>query len=785
MVRRRRFARWLLASCSLITAAPAAGSASGVPTGGAPAPQPPSFCASEDAPPFAGHIGEFAADSTPSWPSRPRPAPGAPNVLIWLVDDLGFGQLASFGGFIETPNLDRVIARGFKYSNFHATPVCSASRAALLTGRNSHSVHMGAHALQTMGFPGYDGRVPRSAATTAKLLQKAGYGTIALGKWDHVPVGDISPAGPFDQWPLGQGFDRFYGYLAAETDQFAPTLWQDNSIIAEPRSGQEYTLTHDLADRAVDYVTGLKSADPAKPFYMYWAPGAIHYPHQVPETWRQKYRGKFDMGWDKAQELILARQRSLGVTPASARPAERPPGIPAWSSLSLEERKLFARQMEIVAAYMSQADFEFGRILDALERTGQLDNTLIIVTSDNGASGEGGRFGATREMAAPQGLPATLQENFAHYDSWGGPQSPGHYAAGWAVAGNTPFRDFKQSALEGGVHVPAVISWPARIKAHGEVRSDYHHLIDIGPTVLEAAGVKSPACVDGVRQQALDGYSMLKELEGGPANPRRVQYYEYTGNRSIYADGWKAVVQHKPEPYDYRKPQPFGKDRWTLFDVRRDPGESNDLAAREPEKLKALQALFDEQARKYNVYPLDDDSSRAFARNKRSGDRFEFFGPGAYGFSEQMGPTLLGGDYQVDAMVRSSASANGVIFANGGQEAGYSLYVKDGRVQYYFNQMGRTIFRLSAALPLADGRNRISYRFHRLSPTRARGELLINGAPAAAGEFDFHPMAMFSGGPDGFGVGRDLGHPATDDYPAPFAFDGQIDAVVFTLAPKS
>ena len=779
----------LLAGCSSVAAILAA--PLGPPVFAQPASRgvaAPSTCPADAAPPFQGVAATQLAESTPAWPAPVRPAADAPNVLVWLIDDLGFGQLSAFGGLVETPNLDRLAAHGLIYNNFHATPICSSSRAALLTGRNSHTVHMGAHEMTSRGFPAYDGRIPASAAMTARLLQQAGYTTVALGKWDTVPPQESSPSGPFDRWPVGSGFDHFYGFLSSETDEYRPTLWSDNTLIQNPQYPSGYFFTDDIANKAIDYITGLRSATPDKPFYIYWATGAAHYPHEAPEAWRLKYRGKFDMGWDRAREDILARQIARGLVPPGTRLSPRPAGVPAWSSLSPDEQKLYARQMEVFAAYVSEADAQFGRILDALERTGQLGNTLIFVTADNGDSAEGGLSGGTNEARLIQGNGSIpLAENMRHYDGWGTPQSPGHYSVGWAMAGNTPFQYFKQSAFQGGVHVPAIVSWPNVIRDVGQIRTEYHHLIDISPTILAAAHVVPPVCVNGVVQQPIDGVDMAYSFnQPGAPDRRTVQYYEMWGNRSIYADGWTAVALHNPTPWNFAATaaSSIEQDRWQLFHTTTDFSESEDVAAKYPDKLAEMRRLFDQEARKYGLYPLRDDAVRTDPDDPnrvRRGDRFEFYGPGSYGFAEQLAPSLMHRSYSIEALVDMPRDGQGVLVAVGGFDGGYTFYVQNGRLHYAYNDGDRTNFHMVSDRPAPAGKVRLEYRFTLENHGRAKGELFINGQAAGVQEFDFHPMRNFSAGEELFNVGRDTGTAVTPAYAAPFAFNGAIDTVVMTL----
>jgi arylsulfatase len=565
---------------------------------------------------FRGKIAKKYEDSVEWWPEPVRPPEGAPNVIIFLLDDVGFAQIGSFGGLIETPNIDRLARNGLRYNNFHTTALCSPTRASLMAGRNPHSIGLGSHALTAMGFPGYNAIVPESAKSVANYLQEVGYVNYALGKWDHTPLYEVSQVGPFDRWPSGEGFDHAYTFMAADVHQFIPVMWNDHT--PEPYR-KTYHLDKDLADRAIDWITGHKSIKPDLPFMMLWASGSMHSPHHAPAEYLKKYRGKFDMGWDKAREMILANQKKLGIVPPNTKLTERIDEIPAWDSLGGQEKKLYARQMEAFAAQLELCDFQIGRVLEALERIGQLDNTLIFVTSDNGASGEGGLAGTFNETYVLNGLQTSFEANMRHYERWGDASTYPHYHAGWAMAGNTPFRYFKQSEHRGGQHDALVVHWPKGIKAKGDIRNQYHHIIDIAPTILEAAGVPMPETYHGTKQQPMDGVSMVYSFNDADAPDRKQrQYYEMFGNRAIWTDGWKAVTLHaKRMPWNVNVVLPFEQDEWELYNVADDFSESTNLADKYPEKLEELKKMFDEEAWKYNVYPLYDDMIKRLARRLR------------------------------------------------------------------------------------------------------------------------------------------------------------------------
>ena len=518
---------------------------------------------------FKGKIARSYEESKEWWAEPLEPKEGAPNVIIFLLDDVGFAQVGCFGGLIATPNIDRLAENGLRFNNFHTTALCSPSRASLMAGRNPHSIGLGSHALTAMGFPGYNAIMPESAKSVANYLQNVGYVNYALGKWDHTPLYEVSQVGPFDRWPSGEGFDHAYTFMAADVHQFVPVMWDDHH--PEPYRKSEH-LDKDLADRAINWITGHKSIKPDLPFMMLWASGSMHSPHHAPDAYLKKYRGEFDMGWDKAREMILKNQKKLGIIPPDTKMTERIDDIPAWDSLNADEKKLYARQMEAFAGQMEYVDHQIGRVVKELERIGQLDNTLIFVTADNGASGEGGLAGTFNETYVLNGLQTPFDANMRHYDNWGDATTYPHYHAGWAMAGNSPFRYFKQSEHRGGQHDALVIHWTDGIEAKGEIRDQYHHISDIAPTILDAAGVEMPEIYHGVEQQPLDGISMRYAFDDAKApNRKQRQYYEMFGNRAIWVDGWKAVTLHaKRMPWELNVVLPFEQDEWELYNVDED-----------------------------------------------------------------------------------------------------------------------------------------------------------------------------------------------------------------------
>ncbi|MDD3800445.1 MAG: arylsulfatase, partial [Novosphingobium sp.] len=615
----------------------------------------------------------------------PAPAEQRPNVLVWMLDDVGFAQLACFGGLIDTPNIDRVARMGLRYSNYHTAPICSASRAAFLTGRNPHSVHIGGHVAFARPYPGYDAQLPADAGTVAENLRQGGYETFALGKWDHYPMSELSGSGPFERWPLGQGFDRYYGFLQSETDNWHPLLTRDNTPIPTPDT-PDYHLSTDLADRAIAMIDGRGARDKQTPFFMYWATGVAHAPHHAPADWIARYKGRFDMGWDAARERILKKQIAQGLVPPGTELAPRPEGMPAWSSLSADQKRLYARQMEAFAAALSHADAQFGRILDRLEARGELDNTIVVITSDNGASGEGAYSGMYNEHLFVNGMIASDADNMPFLDRWGGPETFPHYAFGWAVAGNTPYRYYKQTAHEGGTHVPLIVAWPRGIAARGELRRQFAYVTDLAPTILEAAKVPLAERVHNVKQVPMEGRSMMASFTDSKAgDPDRAQYVEIFGNKGLWEKNWAIVTTHRTKTWDFSlatKPD----EPWELYNLAKDPGEAHDLAAKYPDRVAAMARLFAEQAQHYHVDPIDnasagvaDMTAKAQADFAKRDGIWHFDGPAAR-VSPFAAPPVLNLSYRMTAdLTLASGRETGAIFASGDGHAGVSLYLKDGR----------------------------------------------------------------------------------------------------------
>lgn len=743
---------------------------------------------------FNGKMAKSFEESEEDWPERAKASDDAPNIMIILLDDVGFAQFGSNGGLINTPNLDKLANNGLNYTNFHTTALCSPSRAALMAGRNHHSIGLGSHALTAMGFPGYNGMIPESAASGAKMLQENGYSTYALGKWDHTPLWEITNSGPFNGWANEEGFDHFYGFMSADIHNMNPVMyndhWPSNPAIGKP----DYHINVDMADRANYWLTSHASISPDRPFMMFHATATLHAPHHASEKYLDMYKGKFDMGWDAARDQILMNQIEKGIQKPGTQLAQLPDDIPAWKDIPVEKQKMYARQMEAAAAALTQADNEIGRILETLERTNQLDNTLIFVTSDNGSSAEGGLEGSHNEMFVLNGIGLTpYEQNARYYDSWGTAETDNHYHAGWAAAGNTPYKYFKQTVHNGGSSDALIVHWPNGIKAKGEIRTQYHHIIDIIPTILDVSGVGFQEEVDGVKQQPFDGVSMnysFNNREAPTMHP--VQYYEQLGNRAIYDNGWKAVALHGGRmPWVLAGTFDFEEDDWELYNIDEDPTETNNLAANNPEKLKELITKFDEEAWKYNVYPLYDDIA---TRLKNVTDRihppsekeYTFYPPGAEFIAEAASPPVKNRSHTITANMTTDGKTDGVITASGGYFGGYSLYIKDNNVTYGYNYYDEDYYFVQAQEPLTAGEHIVKVVYEAIAGSTSQNPtgkvtLYIDGLEVGQGTIKKVILGKYSLS-EPFDVGIDNGGSVIrSEYSAPFKFSDTLDKVVIEL----
>src|ERR1700722_1759755 len=633
-------------------------------------------------------IARRMSESAASFVPYPRPPAGAPNVVIVVWDDIGFAQLGCFGSSIATPNIDRLAAGGLRYNRFHVTSICSSTRAALLTGRNHHAVGMGMTMETPLGFPGYTGRMPKSAALLPRILRDAGYSTMAVGKWHLCPRGEYSASGPMDRWPLGLGFERYYGLLGAETSQWDPPLVRDNSFIEPPRSPQEgYHLSEDLADQAIAMVLDQRQATPDKPFFCYLALGAAHAPHQVPAAWIEPYAGAFDRGWEAERAAAFGRQLAAGIVPAGTSLTPRPGWVPDWAALPADQRRLFARYMEVFAGFVTHADAQVGRFLDFLAARGDLDNTLVLVLSDNGASAEGSQLGTINEPHAWLGQGEGVTEALRHIDELGGQRAFNHYPWGWAWAGNTPLQLWKRYAWLGGVRTPLVVHWPGRLADPGAIRPQFGHAVDLFPTILSAAGVPVPETVDGVTQLPVAGASLGATFTDPAAgSPRRTQYFEMHGSRGIYHDGWKATTDYISPLFGEREfltgSYDFDDDHWALFNLDDDFAEARDRSAAEPDRVLALRELWWAEAGRNQVLPLWEGpkSRTGIHPGEYPAPREATYRPGAGGVCEAQLPSMIGGfTATAEIDVPAGPVAEGIICALGDLNGGWAFYLLAGR----------------------------------------------------------------------------------------------------------
>jgi arylsulfatase A-like enzyme len=729
------------------------------------------------------------SEGSPRYVPYRKPARGAPNVVIIVLDDVGFAQLGCFGSAIATPSIDRLAAGGLRYNRFHVTSICSSTRAALLSGRNHHAVGMGMTMETPLGFPGYTGRIPKSAALLPRILRDAGYATMAIGKWHLCPRGEYSASGPMDRWPLGQGFERFYGFLAAETSQWDPPLVQDNTHVEPPRSPEAgYHLSEDLADRAIRMVLDQRQATPDKPFFCYFATGAAHAPHQVPPEWIEPYRGVFDHGWEAEREATFARQVAAGIVPGGTTLTARPPWVQDWLSLPADERRLFARYMEVFAGFVTHADAQIGRFLDFLDARGDLANTLVLVLSDNGASAEGSQVGTINEPHAWLGQAEGAAEALRHIDELGGHRSFGHYPWGWAWAGNTPLQLWKRYAWLGGVRTPLVAAWPGRLAEPGAVRTQFCHAVDLFATVLDAAGVSVPDAVDGVAQQPVDGASIAASFADPVAvSPRRTQYFEMHGSRGIYHDGWKATTDYVSPLFGERGfltgSQDLDDDHWTLFNLESDFAEAVDVSADEPGRLQALRDLWWAEAGRNQVLPLwEGPRSRTGIHPAEYPPPAEAaYVPGGGGICEAQLPAMIGGftaTAEIEIQAGMTAAAQGVICALGDLNGGWGFYLLDGRPVSCLISLGQAT-RVAGAAALAPGRHSVVVSYEPSLTGPARFCLTVDGdlvAEAGHGKPALF-LALSTAGARML-VGRDVGLPFNSDYQPPFPFTATLHRVV-------
>ena len=744
---------------------------------------------------FPGRIGRDWRDSTPWWPTPPSPPSDAPNVVLVVLDDVGYAQLGCYGSDIETPVIDALAARGVRLANFHTTSLCSPTRACLLTGRNHHRSGMGRVADLAIGYPGYWGRPPRENGYLSEMLRAAGYATYAVGKWHLTPEDETSVASSRDTWPLSRGFDRWYGFHGGETHQFNPALFHDSHAVRAPRDADDgYHLSTDLADHAIGMIGDLRAVDAQRPFFLYFATGASHSPHQPPPEWREHYRGRFDAGLDEWRERAFARQLREGLLPATTTLSARPAWVRAWDDLDEVERRVAARFMESFAGFLSHADEQIGRVLSFIDEIGEAERTLVVVLSDNGASAEGGSEGSINDVRLTNLDPASVAEMDARRDEIGGPLTHNNYPWGWTMAGNTPLRRWKREVHQGGVADPCVVSWLGGSLEPGAVRQQFCHAIDVTPTILELVGVAAPAEVAGVPQTALDGTSFAYLLgPGGAEEPERhvTQYFEMFGSRAIYDHGWKAVTFHPVGPlYDDQDPNAsFDDDVWELFDLRVDRSESHDVAAEHPELVEHLVRLWWREAERNQVLPLDNRVLWALVHPKPDHraprDVYRYF-PGGSPVPEVVAVNVRNRSHAlvVDLRVSDPADCDGVLIALGSALGGWSLHVLDGRVRYVHNLYGKERHVVASERALERGEHVVEYAFEKDEGLGGTGTLRLDSEVVARGPIGRFTPSGFNGLGVGVTCGYEWGPAVGEGYRAPFPFRGEIRrAVVETRGP--
>ena len=747
---------------------------------------------------FTGIIGRTFDVSSPAWPEPLRAKEGAPNVLFIVQDDTGFGQMGCYGSPIKTPNIDALAASGLRFNNMHTTALCSPTRSCVMTGRNHHSNAMSCITEGSTGYPGGNGNIPFENGMLSEMLLQQGYNTFALGKWHLTPADQASAAGPYSRWPLGRGFERYYGFLGGDTSQYYPELVYDNHSVEPEKTPEEgYHLTPDLVDKAISFIADSKQVAPNKPFFMYFCPGAGHAPHHVPKEWADKYKGQFDDGWDAYREKTFARQKELGLIPQDAELSRHDPDVQDWNTLTADEKKLYARMMEVFAGFLSHTDDQYGRLFKFLKTIGEWENTVIMFISDNGASSEGGPTGSVNENKFFNNVPDSLQENLQKIDALGGPTTFNHYPWGWTFAGNTPFRRWKRETYRGGISDPFIVHWPKGIKAKGEIRTQYAHAIDMVPTVLELLGIEAPTSIKGVTQSPIQGLSFAHVLDDAKAPSKHLtQYFEMFGHRSIYHDGWRAVC---PWPGTSFKEAglPFGapidKDKlteldakgWELYHIDADFAENHNLATQNRAKLIEMIATWYVEAGKYNVLPIDSRGQLRAADPRpqiaAARTRYTYY-PGTQMVPGNAGPNMMNRPFSITADVDiPKGGAEGVLLCTGDGQGGFSFYMQNGNLHYVYSFVGSQFFHIESKVPVPAGRHELRYDFEvtgkpdyksgKGAPGRAK--LYIDDKPVGEGDIPL-TMVVLIGLAAGTVCGASSGSPVWDKYRPPFKFTGTL-----------
>jgi arylsulfatase A-like enzyme len=747
---------------------------------------------------FTGVIGRTFDVSSPAWPEPLRAKDGAPNVLFIVQDDTGFGQMGCYGSPIKTPNIDALAANGLRFNNMHTTALCSPTRSCVMTGRNHHSNAMSCITEGSTGYPGGNGNIPFENGMLSEMLLQHGYNTFALGKWHLTPADQASAAGPYSRWPLGRGFERYFGFLGGDTSQYYPELVYDNhSVEPEKTPDEGYHLTPDLVDKAISFIADSKQVAPNKPFFMYFCPGAAHAPHHVPKEWADKYKGQFDDGWDAYREKTFARQKELGLIPKDAELSRHDPDVQDWNSLTADEKKLYARMMEVFAGFLSHTDYHYGRLFEFLKTIGEWENTVIMFISDNGASAEGGPHGSVNENKFFNNVPDSLQENLQKIDALGGPTTFNHYPWGWTFAGNTPFRRWKRETYRGGISDPFIVHWLKGIKAKGEIRTQYAHAIDMVPTVLEMLGIEAPTSIKGVTQSPIQGLSFAQVLDDPKAPSKHItQYFEMFGHRSIYHDGWRAVC---PWPGTSFKEAglPFGapidKDKlteldakgWELYHIDKDFAENHNVATENRAKLIEMIATWYVEAGKYGVLPIDSRGQLRAADPRPqiavARTRYTYY-PDTQTVPGNAGPNVMNRPFSITADVEiPKGGAEGVLLCTGDGQGGFSFYMQNGNLHYVYSFVGSQFFHIESNAPVPTGRHKLRYEFEVTGKldyksgkgAPGRGKLYIDGKPVGQGDIPL-TMAVLIGLAGGTVCGANTGSPVWDKYEPPFKFTGTL-----------
>jgi arylsulfatase A-like enzyme len=754
---------------------------------------------------FPGVIGRTAEESSPAWPASSRAKKGAPNVLVVVLDDTGFGNLGCYGSPIKTPHFDGIAEDGLRYNNMHTTALCSPSRSCIVTGRNHHANGMAAITELATGFPGYNGTMPFENGVLSEILVEHGYSTFMVGKWHLTPSSHETAAGPYDHWPLSRGFQRYYGFLGGDTSQWYPDLVYDNHQVEPPKKPEEgYHLSEDLVDKAVSFIADTKQADPDRPFYLHLCFGATHAPHHVAKEWADEYDGVFDDGWDAYREKTFARQKELGVVPADAELSRHDPDVPEWDSLSEDARRLYVRMMQVFAGFLSHTDAQVGRLLAFLEELGERENTLIMVISDNGASAEGGATGTLNEAQFFNNVQAPIEEALELIDEIGGPKQFNHYPWGWTWAGNTPFRRWKRETYRGGATDPFIVSWPKGIKAKGEVRTQYAHIIDMVPTVLDLLDIQSPAQIKGVRQSPMHGVSFAHTLDDpDAASNHHTQYFEMFGHRSIYHDGWRAVCPW-PGPSFAEAGMPWGQPitsetlskldatGWELYHVAEDFAETKDVAADNRDRLIAMIGTWYVEAGKYQVMPIDGSALARLVVEKPlvalPRDSYTYR-PGTQSVPNFAAPKVLNRPHSITADVEiPEQGAEGVLLSQGTAAGGYSFFIKDGKLRYVHNYVGRSLHTVESDDVVPTGKHKLRFEFE---PTGkpdvqhgkgvpGRMQLYVDGTLVGNADADVTTPFVFN--PGALTCGANPGSPVTPEYEGPFTFTGTLHSVTLDVS---